>query len=252
MKNVNYADFVEKFKTKKTTDDCYTPPGVYDAVARYVKNYYGADVANFVRPFYPGGDFEHYEYNDGQIVVDNPPFSILSKIKKFYIENDIKFFLFAPTLTLFGGFHKGCCLLAIGSSIRYENGANVNTSFVTNMEEPGIRTDPVLFEMLKESQKDNSKGRYEYPRNVITSSRVADLSKHGVNFRLYEDQVERISGLDCQKGKSIFGGGFLIGDDKANEYVRGRSLVQQSGRVIDVYSLSDREKKIVELLNEKA
>ena len=28
----DYAGFVEKFKPKKTTDDCYTPPMVYEAV----------------------------------------------------------------------------------------------------------------------------------------------------------------------------------------------------------------------------
>ena len=27
----DYAGFVEKFKPKKTTDDCYTPPAVYEA-----------------------------------------------------------------------------------------------------------------------------------------------------------------------------------------------------------------------------
>ena len=26
----DYDGFVEKFKPKKTTDDCYTPPAVYD------------------------------------------------------------------------------------------------------------------------------------------------------------------------------------------------------------------------------
>nr|DAJ82391.1 MAG TPA: hypothetical protein [Caudoviricetes sp.] len=25
-KNQNYDEFIEKFKPKKTTDDCYTPP----------------------------------------------------------------------------------------------------------------------------------------------------------------------------------------------------------------------------------
>ena len=28
----DYEGFVEKFKPKKTTDDCYTPPAVYEAV----------------------------------------------------------------------------------------------------------------------------------------------------------------------------------------------------------------------------
>ena len=29
-KSNDYEGFVEKFKPKKTTDDCYTPPLVYD------------------------------------------------------------------------------------------------------------------------------------------------------------------------------------------------------------------------------
>ncbi len=31
-KHYDYDGFVEKFKPKKTTDDCYTPPEVYDVV----------------------------------------------------------------------------------------------------------------------------------------------------------------------------------------------------------------------------
>lgn len=30
--NQEYDDFVAKFEPKKTTDDCYTPPLVYDAI----------------------------------------------------------------------------------------------------------------------------------------------------------------------------------------------------------------------------
>ena len=54
----DYEAFVEKFKPKKTTDDCYTPDNVYDAVAGWVENEYGLSRDSFVRPFYPGGDFE--------------------------------------------------------------------------------------------------------------------------------------------------------------------------------------------------
>lgn len=50
-----YSEFVEKFKLKKTTDDCYTPDKVYDAVAGWVENEYGVKREIFVRPFYPGG-----------------------------------------------------------------------------------------------------------------------------------------------------------------------------------------------------
>ena len=60
----DYEGFVEKFKPKKTTDDCYTPPLVYDAVADWVSETYGLNKADFCRPFYPGGDYEHFDYND--------------------------------------------------------------------------------------------------------------------------------------------------------------------------------------------
>ena len=33
LENAEYREFVEKFKQKKTTDDCYTPENIYDCVA---------------------------------------------------------------------------------------------------------------------------------------------------------------------------------------------------------------------------
>lgn len=89
----DYEGFVDKFKPKKTTDDCYTPPAVYDAVLNYVRSTYGiAEDTPIVRPFYPGGDYEHYDYPEDCLVVDNPPFSIFSKIVDFYTKRGIRFF----------------------------------------------------------------------------------------------------------------------------------------------------------------
>ena len=36
-KFTDYEGFRQKFKTKKTTDDCYTPPAVYNAVLDWVR-----------------------------------------------------------------------------------------------------------------------------------------------------------------------------------------------------------------------
>lgn len=72
-KDETYEEFVQKFKPKKTTDDCYTPPAVYEAVAEWAAANYGLDRAAFVRPFYPGGDYQRYRYPEGCVVVDNPP-----------------------------------------------------------------------------------------------------------------------------------------------------------------------------------
>lgn len=79
-----YEAFVEKFTPKKTTDECYTPALVYEAVRGWAVERYGLQGREIVRPFYPGGDYEHAEYPEGCVVIDNPPFSILSKICAFY------------------------------------------------------------------------------------------------------------------------------------------------------------------------
>lgn len=56
--NPEYDAFVEKFKPKKTTDDCYTPPLVYEVVKDWACETYGIDPDTILRPFYPGGDYD--------------------------------------------------------------------------------------------------------------------------------------------------------------------------------------------------
>ena len=57
QKLTDYDGFVEKFKPKKTTDDCYTPQPVYDAVLEWVRDEYHVDESTpILRPFKPGGD----------------------------------------------------------------------------------------------------------------------------------------------------------------------------------------------------
>ena len=96
-----YDVFTAKFTPKKTTDDCYTPELVYDIVVQWVRENADIEGREIVRPFWPGGDYEAYEYPDGCVVIDNPPFSIFSKICRFFMARGIRFFLFAPHLTLF-------------------------------------------------------------------------------------------------------------------------------------------------------
>ena len=49
--NPSYEAFVDKFQPKKTTDDCYTPALVYDAVAGWVAQEWNLNKETFVRPF---------------------------------------------------------------------------------------------------------------------------------------------------------------------------------------------------------
>lgn len=131
-KSDNYEDFVKKFEQKKTTDDCYTPPDVYQAVLDFCKVNFPNELKNkrILRLFYPGGDYQKEDYS-GAVVIDNPPFSIISQIVRWYNQRGIKYFLFAPLLTEFNIPAPGYVI--VHKSTTYENGAKVATGFVSNM-----------------------------------------------------------------------------------------------------------------------
>lgn len=166
--NPAYDAFVDKFKPKKTTDDCYTPPLVYDAVRDWACTEYGIDQACIVRPFYPGGDYERFDYPDDCVVLDNPPFSILVKICQFYLDRGIKFFLFAPSLTAFSG--KSIVMrvnhIICDADITYANGAVVRTAFVTNYGNKITQTAPSLGKAIAQAMKQTLAATKKSCRNI--------------------------------------------------------------------------------------
>ena len=247
-----YQDFLQKFEAKKTTDDCYTPPLVYEAVANYVAEEYGLNKDNFVRPFVPNGDYQAEKYKKTDIVLDNPPFSILSEILNYYNEHGIKYFLFAPHLTIFSSSSSSSCLIT-GVSITYENGANVNTSFVTNLEDCAFRSAPKLYKAIKTANDENLKSmrkelpKYSYPLNVIMSCMITNYSKYGIDFRVNKDECCFVRQLDSQKasGKGMFGSGYLISNKKKEERIVAEREKAEREKA-EVWELSDRELAIIE------
>ena len=245
----DYDGFVEKFKSKKTTDDCYTPAAVMEAINEWVASEYGVNRDDFVRPFYPGGDFEAEDYTE-KIVVDNPPFSILSRIIQFYVDNKIKFFLFAPTLSGIVRYSDVCTALVVGVDITYENGAVVHTSFVTNLEPHSIRmrTAPTLYQAVDEANSLNLKEKkkqlpkYAYPPEIITAAQMYPLNKYGIDLVIDRDECGLIAELDAQKAqkKTIFGCGLLLSKRLTAERERAER-----------WQLSWRERQIVELLSKR-
>jgi len=220
-----YQQFVDKFKQAKTTDDCYTPPAVYDAVADWVAHEYGVDKARFVRPFWPGADYQAFDYPPGCVVVDNPPFSLFAQIMRFYVGRGIDFFLFGPSLTLFSG-NLDICYIPADTTIEYENGATVKTGFSTSLE-PGtrIRSAPTLYRAVTDAvdamrkEKRVELPKYTYPDHVCTAAMVQRYSHYGVDFRVPASEAAFIRYIDSQKaqGKHIFGGGYLLSERAAAE-----------------------------------
>ena len=252
----DYAGFVEKFKPKKTTDDCYTPPAVYEAVKAWACRRYGIDPACTVRPFWPGGDYEHFDYPDGAVVLDNPPFSCLAKIVRFYQARQIHYFLFAPGLTALGLTRHGAGIVYADSRITYHNGAVVNTAFATSYGPNVVEIAPDLGKAVKDAQH---RGRtikqtvYQYPPNLLTTQGVLALARHGVPYALPRQEAVFVRTLDEMKaeGKEAFGGALLISDAAASRKAVAEQTIPHSDTPTRVWSLSEREMKIVEELNRK-
>ena len=253
-KSKTYEEFVEKFKPKKTTDDCYTPPSVYAVIRDWACKEYGIDPAKIVRPFYPGGDYENYEYPEGAVVLDNPSFSILASICAFYLDRGIPFFLFAPSLTAFSGRANNMRMnhIICDCQIVYENGAIVQTSFVTSYGGDIIaQTEPRLTKLVNDEverlrrTKTAQLPKYTYPSHIVTAALLQRYSRYGINFKVHKKDCTPVYALDAQRstGKTIFGGGLLLSDWAAAE----RAAAERAAAV--KWELSARERAIVDSLS---
>ena len=258
--NKTYEKLVESAKPKLTTDDCYTPDNIYSVVRDYVAERYGLDPGTFVRPFYPGGDYQAEDYT-GKVVVDNPPFSILRKIMNFYNENGIKWFLFTPGMcTVIGTNYREKMHICLGAGITYENGATVRTSFATNLEPAGIRTDPALLNAINEANEENRQKTkkiknmtsWNYPPQLLTAAKMNYLANYGIDISFSLDDLHRITKLDNQpKNKKIYGGGYLLNQAAADRLAEAEAEAEKRRRrgwnSVDgvTIELSDRERALV-------
>ena len=276
-KGETYEEFVAKFKKNapKTTDDCYTPQHVYEVVKEYALKLAGLteETCTPVRPFYPGGDYRNYDYPADAYVIDNPPFSILSEIRRFYMEKGIKYFLFAPQKTLFSCIQV-CydTLIPIDVKITYDNGVNIGTGFVTNVlgRDILIKTAPELITALRrtialiQGNKNNVLGvKNEYPRNLFPFKNLSAVRY--ADFQIKRSECEIIEKIkmrsECNTGKNIkklgegnghlFGRFALIIPDSVSERYEAAvaSVPKDEGK--NVYYFTPEQEEIVKQLNEK-
>ncbi len=198
-----------------------------------------------MRPFYPGGDFEAVDYGPNDVVVDNPPFSIITRIVRWYTERGVRFFLFAPYLTLFfpGRF---CTSIVCGTEIIYGNGAKVNTSFVSNMfGDVAAMTAPDLTETLNNIQAVGKANlpKYKYPNNVVRATDLGMLSNRGIQLTIPKAEARFIKKLDSQGQNGVFGGGYLLSDGAAAD---GAAADRAAQVEYIEWALSERERRIID------
>ena len=259
-----YEAFRAKFQPKKTTDDCYTPENIYETVKNWAVEQYSLHGREIVRPFWPGADFRDLEYPQNCVVIDNPPFSILSDICKEYRIRHIDYFLFAPSLTLFAINSGRENYIVCGTQVTYENGANVATSFVTNLDGPKINVSGDLSTAIDRENRKNLDGvktkhpKYDYPVSVATAAKLQKMANRGVSLEIAQEEAVFIRCLDEQKthGKAIYGSGFLLSESAAAEKAAAEKAAAEKAAAekdnVKIWELSAREKRIIQQLGKES
>lgn len=251
----DYEGFVKKFEVKKTTDDCYTPPTIYEIVKDWTVKRFGLNGAKIIRPFKPGGDFINEDYSGDCVVIDNPPFSIFKKICDFYNARGIRFFLFCPGLT---SIYKGCTYVAVDVKIIYENGANVNTGFVTNLAGDLIAmTAPDLSKslnvenkrLMKQGKKDVSK--LAFPPQVLRAFDLQRLARCGVHYEVRASEGAVRSKV-CDY--NAFGNSVLLSDEATEKRIKTeadarRAEIEEKSAEETTLQLSQTDRNIINSLN---
>lgn len=215
-KGETYEQFIAKFSKDppRTTDECMTPPAVFDTVVNWLQSWLRYDF-EYIRPFYPGGDYtDMKQYPAGAVVVDNPPFSKQAEIVDFYHAAGVPFFLFCNGLTV-GSIVCGRDWLKsvlIYPHITYQNGAKVYTGFITNLPQfKRVTLSGDLSRGIETAQQTKPK-RPKYVPDPNTWS-AAQMHK------CMKDLAGNIE-FDCEgvvrkdrNGRAIFGAGYIVSDN---------------------------------------
>lgn len=232
-------EWEQKLKKKTATDDCMTPPAVYSAVVAWAVNRYGYQGRPIVRPFWPGKDYKTMAYPEGCVVIDNPPFSIMSELLRFYTARGIDYFLFANGMTVLGCPCKSHVI--VGTQIIYDNALVLNTAFVSS-QGPLIEVSPELADAIDTAQqkaKTTPKKPYKFDPHIISIGKLLQIARRGEAYTCERGHFVRK--LDAGPPGGIYGAGFIVGDkDAIIDRVPGKKLLP----------LSEREKEIVRRLNE--
>ena len=229
----DYESFVAKFRqaSAKTTDDCYTPPDIYDAVLGYVATITDMTGRQVLRPFYPGGDFENSEYPPDGIVIDNPPFSIFTKVCRFYCERGIPFFVFGPANTILSCLSiPTCSVVIVGHSVIFHNGADVNCGFATNLLGDTMVTTSVSLTRAigranRKTKPTRSLPRINYPDELLSFGTFETIARGNEDFAVKRHEAVPVRRLDA---RSTFGSRLMVSRAAAQRAAAQRAAAQRA------------------------
>ena len=255
----DYQAYITKFDRPLTTDDTFTPPEVYDALIEWATHHHLITPDTpIVRPFYPGADYTQATYPTSSIVIDNPPFSILSQIIRYYQAHHITYLLFAPSLTSFGTLRVNPhhTIIITNTTIRYANGATISTAFITNhpaLAPYAVITAPDLHSLITTAQERArltthvTPPTYDYPDHLITAATLHRIARH-VPITIPRAQAHSINSLESQRPlhKAIYGSGLLISDQAAAKL---KAAKLKAAKEVHTFPLSEAEQAIINKLS---
>ena len=250
----DYESFLAKFSDgPKTTDDCFTPRDVYEAVVEYVGSIYDLTDKVILRPFFPGGDYENAEYPENGVVIDNPPFSIFMPIVRFYTARDIPFFIFGSGMTITNCI-KYCTAVIVSEQITFHNGAKIKCNFASNLYGDTIMTTaPELDKLLAACESQNAKAdlpSFRYPDNLVNVSDMQTICRGGIKFSISRSESAIVRDLDNHPKKGgLYGPQVLISEARGAEKEAARIRAQEAARKAVPIPLSAREQEIVNNLS---
>lgn len=215
-----YFEWLGKFEKKYTTDECFTPPAVYETIKNYVVKFFGLEDKTIERPFYPDGDDKKAaeSYDENTVVIDNPPFSRAVEILTYYNSNKIRYFLFANLKTSLGLIKTGASVWFAPVNIEYSQKESVATAFVTNLEEEQcIRLNPDLVIRTVKKKKEP----LNYPMNVYNFSHFNRLCRHGLNeVIVVKPEMVRTHIMHPTRGRvQIYGSGIELPTEAYKRYL---------------------------------
>ena len=133
-------------------------------------------------------------------------------------------------------------------AITYGNGANVNTSFVHNLDQSVLAENaPDLYEAIAACPSQSAKKAQRViclPRNVLRQSSIGRLSHTPFRLERSEAIFVRSAG-----GYDIFGGGLLVSDAAAER--QEQALEAERAERAEIIHLTQTEERMLEHLNER-
>ena len=113
---------------------------------------------------------------------------------------------------------------------------------------------PDLGEAIQAAQRKGPAIRrtvYQYPPNLLTTQGVLALARHGVSYQLPRREAVFVRALDFMRaeGKEAFGGALLISDRAAVQKTDVERTFATTDTTAKIWTLSERERKIIENLN---